>query len=88
MEKRYEDELYSYMVKIRRTLHEYPEVGFDLDRTVALVSGELESMGIEYTLKYGKGSVVAEIGNGSETVALRADMDALPVEEKTGLPFA
>ena len=88
MEKRYEDELFSYMVSIRRNLHEYPEVGFDLDRTVALVSGELESMGIEYTLKYGKGSVVAEIGKGDKTVALRADMDALPVEEKTGLTFA
>ena len=83
MEKIYEDELYSYMVKIRRALHEYPEVGFELDRTVALVSKELESMGIEYTYKYGKGSVVAEIGKGSETIALRADMDALPVEEKT-----
>ena len=80
--------LYDYAVKIRRLLHRYPEVGFELDRTVGLVCEELDKMGIPYTKRYGNGSVVAEIGQGSFLLALRADMDALPVEEKTGLPYS
>lgn len=76
------EELYSYAVSIRRQLHEYPEIGFDLEKTVRLVSNELDSQGIGYTYRYGKGSVVAEIGQGNEIIALRADMDALPVEKK------
>lgn len=81
------NELFSYAVEIRRRLHEYPEVGFDLERTAALVSGELDKIGIINTDRYGKCSVVAEIGQGEEILAIRADMDALPVEEKTDVPF-
>ena len=82
------EELFTYAVGIRRAIHEYPEVGFELDKTVALVSNELDKLGITYTNKYGRASIVAEIGQGEKMVALRADMDALPVEEKTGLPFS
>ena len=82
------DELYEYAVTIRRKLHQYPEVGFDLPLTVKVVSDALEEIGIEYTYRYGECSVVAEIGSGEKIVALRADMDALPVEEKTGLSYA
>ena len=82
------DKLYEYARGIRRRIHEYPEVGFELDETVKLVSEELRQMGIEYTYAYGKGSVVAELGRGKRTLALRADMDALPIEEKTGLPYS
>ena len=83
------DELFDYAVRCRRYLHENPETNFDLPKTVAFVCGELERAGIDYTTKYGKGSVVAEVGpQDAEMLALRADMDALPVEEKTGLPFA
>lgn len=81
------NELLAYAVEMRRRIHEYPEVGFELDRTVALVAGELSRMGIENTDRYGKGSVVAEVGKGDKIIALRADMDALPVEEKTDVPF-
>jgi len=81
------NELYEYAVGLRRELHQYPEIGFDLDRTVKLVSGELDRIGIAYTYAYGKGSVVAELGQGEKLIALRADMDALPVEEKTDLPY-
>lgn len=81
------NELFSYAVEMRRKLHEYPEVGFDLPLTVKAVSDALEGLGIEYTYKYGEGSVVAEIGSGEKMVAFRADMDALPVEEKTDLPY-
>lgn len=83
------NELFDYAVKCRRYLHENPETGFDLYNTVAFVCKELESAGIAYTKKFGQGSVVAELGpEGAEILAFRADMDALPVEEKTNLPFA
>lgn len=88
MKKETLHDLHAYAVALRRRIHEYPEIGFELDRTVALVSSELENMGIPYTLRYGKGSVVAELGQGKRLLALRADMDALPVEEKTNLPYA
>lgn len=81
------NELFDYAVKIRRLLHTYPEVGFELERTVSLVAGELDKMGIPYTDRYGTCSLVAELGQGSYTLAIRADMDALPVEEKTDLPY-
>ena len=50
-----------YIISIRRELHEYPEIGFDLPRTVGIVERELEGLGIEYTEKYGESSVVAII---------------------------
>ena len=79
--------LFAYAVGIRRRLHEYPEVGFDLPRTTALVAAELEAMGIACTDRYGKSSLVADIGRGERLIALRADMDALPVEEAVDVPF-
>ena len=82
------NELYSYAVNSRRHLHEYPEIGFELEKTVAFVSAELDKMGIEYTDCYGKCSIVADVGSGNRIIAFRADMDALPVEEKTGLPYS
>ena len=81
------EELYQYAVEIYRELHAWPEVGFALERTVAKVSGELREMGIPYSTEYGTCSLVAELGQGERLLALRADMDALPVEEKTELPF-
>ena len=80
--------LYAYAVEIRRRLHEYPEVGFDLPRTEALIARELESMKIPYTRRYGACSLAADLGSQGPLIALRADTDALPVEEKTGLPYA
>ena len=80
--------LFDYAVSIRRQLHEYPEVGFELDRTVSLVKNELEKMGIVATGQYGVCSLCADIGQGEKMIAFRADMDALPVTEKTNLPYA
>lgn len=79
---------YECAVELYRKLHSTAEVGFELDFTVAIVKEELSRLGIEYTEKYGKCSVVAEIGRGERCIALRADMDALPIEEKSGLPFS
>lgn len=84
------DEVFSYVVSVYRELHAHLEIGFDLPLTVSIVKRELDSIGISYTERYGQCSVVAQIGDQSDlpTVALRADMDALPVCEITGLPFA
>ena len=78
-----------YIINIRREIHEYPEVGFDLPRTIALVKRELEKFGIPYTEEYGESSVVAFINPDKKdfTIGIRADMDALLIEEKTDLPF-
>jgi amidohydrolase len=79
----------AYMTGIRRELHAYPEVGFELPRTIALVKRELNALGIEYSEEYGRCSVVALINGQCRgfTIGLRADMDALPVEETNDLPF-
>lgn len=77
------------IINIRRELHKYPEVGFDLPHTIMVVKRELDAMGIEYSEAYGPSSIVATINaacNG-HTIGLRADMDALPIDEKTDLPF-
>ncbi len=78
-----------YVVQMRRKIHEYPEIGFDLPKTLALVKDELEKFGVSYTEKYGKSSIVATINNEKSdfTIGIRADMDALPVTEKNNLPF-
>lgn len=81
--------LFDYAVALRRQLHQYPEVGFDLPKTVELVKKELTDMGIPFTERYGQCSVVAYLGNKENvpTLGIRADMDALPVQEKTDLPY-
>ncbi len=73
-----------YIIKLRREIHMYPEVDYDLPKTVALVKRELESMGIPYTEKYGKGSIVGYINPGKTdfTIGIRADMDALRMTEQ------
>lgn len=78
-----------YIISLRHKIHEYPEIGFDLPKTIALVKEELQSLGIEYTENYGESSVVGIINPDKKhfTIGIRADMDALLIEEKTDLPF-
>lgn len=79
-----------YILSVRRELHMYPELGFDLPKTLALIRRELEKMDIPYTEKYGDSSITAFINpdcNGF-SIGIRADTDALPLTEKTGLPFS
>lgn len=82
------DKYYPLVRKLYRELHQVPELCFALDKTVDVVKRELTSYGIEFTEKYCKGSIVAEVGKGEKCIALRADMDALPIEEKSGLSFS
>ncbi len=78
-----------YIISLRHEIHEYPEIGFDLPKTIAVVKRELDKLGIEYTTKYGESSVVGIINPDKShfTIGIRADMDALLIEEKTDLPF-
>jgi amidohydrolase len=70
-------------------LHRNPELGYQEVRTAAKLAEKLRALGYEVTTGVGKTGVVAVLRNGKgPTVLLRADMDALPMEEKTGLPYA
>ncbi|HYC74621.1 amidohydrolase [Brevundimonas sp.] len=78
------------VVAWRRDLHANPELGFAETRTAGMVAEHLRSLGLEVRTDVGKTGVVGILRGGrpGRTVALRADMDALPVLEATGLPFA
>ena len=79
-----------YIVKLYRELHQVPEIGFDLPKTLTIVKRELDAIGISYTEKIGKSCIIATLNEniGSKTIALRADMDALPMPEESELAFA
>ncbi|MDD7363052.1 MAG: M20 family metallopeptidase [Peptoniphilus sp.] len=77
------------LIKFRRDLHQIPEIGFDLPKTVKYVCDVLEENGIPYK-KIVNGSAVVALIEGEKsgkTLGLRADMDALPVKEETDLEF-
>ncbi|MCD8082879.1 MAG: M20 family metallopeptidase [Clostridiales bacterium] len=76
------------LVANRRALHQIPELGLSLPQTVAFVTEKLSEMGIAYQVYEDCSCVVATVGQGGKCILLRGDMDALPVEEETGLPFA
>jgi amidohydrolase len=84
-------ELEPTLIAIRRDLHAHPEIGHDTPRTAARVIAELRAMGLDPRTGVGGHGVTADIpgaaGQGP-MLLIRADMDALPMEEKTGLPFA
>ncbi|MBE5813761.1 MAG: amidohydrolase [Clostridiales bacterium] len=75
------------LIRHRRALHARPETGFELPYTAAYVQKALEALGIQ-PKKVGRAGITASIGTGTLSVLLRADMDALPVREESGLPFA
>ena len=78
------------LTAIRRDLHAHPELGFEEVRTSGIVADLLESWGIEVHRGIGKTGVVGvlEGKRPGRTVGLRADMDALPIDEQTNLPYA
>jgi amidohydrolase len=82
-------ELFPSLVKLRRELHQYPEIAYTEHKTSGVVARELKKLGIEVKKGVAKTGVVALLNKNKKgkTVALRADMDALPVTERTGLPF-
>ena len=80
-------ELFQQMVRIRREIHMHPELGYQEDNTAAIITEELERLGIKSTTGIGKTGVVGQINDSGPVVALRADMDALAIQEETGLEF-
>lgn len=75
------------LVEMRRRLHGRAELGFALTETAAFVKETLAAMGYE-PQSCGRSGLTVTVGKGEKTFLLRADMDGLPIKEKTGLPFA
>ena len=77
------------ILSLYKYLHANPELSWQEDKTANLLSGMLEGYGFDVSRGIGKKGVVAIYENGEgPTLMIRADMDALPVEEKTNLPYA
>jgi amidohydrolase len=78
------------LIAVRRDLHAHPELAFTETRTAGVVARELARLGIEHRTGVGRTGVVGTITGGrpGPTLVIRGDMDALPIEERTGLDFA
>ena len=77
------------IVAIRRDIHQYPELGFDVHRTAGIAADALHALGIPVKTGIGRTGVVGdlEVSGASKRIALRADMDALPIQEMTDVPY-
>ena len=83
------DTLLPELEAIYKDIHAHPELSMQETRTARIAETHLKTMGFEVTTGVGKTGVVGLLRNGDgPTVMLRADMDALPIEEATGLPYA
>ena len=80
------ENIYEMMVDIRRNLHMHPELDRNLHYTSDFVTSNLKKLNIEYK-KFDNCGIIAEVGNGDNIVALRADMDALPIIEMNDVSY-
>jgi hippurate hydrolase len=81
--------MYPQLLTVYEDIHEHPELGFQETRTAAKLAAEMRAIGFEVTEKIGKTGLVALFKNGpGPLVLVRTELDALPMEEKTGLPYA
>ncbi|NOZ49525.1 MAG: amidohydrolase [Chloroflexi bacterium] len=76
------------LIAWRRDIHMHPELSFQETRTARLVAKELAAMGISTRTGVGKTGVVGYLGAGEPVIGLRADMDALPIQEENDVPYA
>jgi hippurate hydrolase len=86
-----DDRLFNRLVRVRRQIHRWPEPAFEERKTGDVIAKYLDRLSVPYRRGVARTGIVAILdkhGPGAPTVALRADMDALPIEEKTGLPFS
>ncbi|MBN1592323.1 MAG: amidohydrolase [Candidatus Coatesbacteria bacterium] len=89
--KKKAEELESTLISVRRAIHQNPELAFEEHETAALLASRLEEAGIKAERGIGGTGVVGRIQpekDGVKCVAIRGDMDALPIQEATGLEFA
>jgi amidohydrolase len=84
------EDLLPHLIALRRDLHANPELGYAEHRTAARVADELRALGVEVTSGVGGTGIVGVLRNGGSPrrIGLRADMDALPLVENTGLSYA
>jgi len=84
------DDVKDELVAIRRHIHQHPELSYEEVDTAALVAARLQDWGYAVTRNIGGNGLVATLRAGSSTrsIGVRADMDALPINEMTGLPYA
>ncbi len=81
-------EIKDRIVQLRRDIHQHPELSFQEIRTADLVADTLRELGIRVQTGVAKTGVVGYLGEGKPVVALRADMDALPIQETNDVPYA
>lgn len=84
----FDSDLIGQAIAWRHDLHRYPELGFQETRTSALIAGLLDGWGWQVHRGLAGTGIVARLGDGARSVGLRADIDALPISEATGLPHA
>ena len=77
-------------IAVRRDIHRHPEMGYKEYRTSDLVAEQLVSWGYQVQRGLGGTGLVGQLkrGDGTRAIGIRADMDALPIDEATGLPYA
>ena len=78
----------SQLTSWRRQIHRHPELGFQETGTAAFVTSVLEPLGYRLRAGVGRTGLVAELGQGHPVIAIRADMDALPLQETNEVPYA
>jgi hippurate hydrolase len=84
-----DDRMFKRLISVRRRIHRWPELAFKEHKTGDAIAKYIDRLSIPYKRGIAKTGIVAQLitDPGAPTVALRADMDALPIEEKTELPF-
>jgi hippurate hydrolase len=83
------DGMYPWLDSVYKDLHAHPEIAFHEVRTAGKLAAEMRALGFDVTEKVGKTGLVAVYKNGDgPTVLVRTELDGLPMEEKTGLPYA
>src|SRR5580700_2116998 len=80
---------YPKLDALYKDIHAHPEIAFQEEKTAAKLAAEMRAIGFDVTEKVGKTGLVALYKNGDgPTIMVRTELDALPMEEKTGLPYA
>lgn len=79
-----------WLIEARRKLHQHPELDFNLPETTGIICQYLDEIEVPYKTGIGESGIVAELTgkNSNVTIALRADMDALPILENTGCEYS